>query len=366
MGGVDEGLWVMNKNKDNNHYISRFQLRRFLSAPPENRPGKYYTWVYNSFGEAAQKNIKEAGSQTQFYGRDSDDLENLFANKESRYGKIYADVISDPNCVAKYSDDLSDLFWIFGFRTRAMRERIRNGAVSTISRAADSVDGEFARRFFEREALRRINEKIEIRLSKMNVFERLALKKDRRFQKELGLVPSKIKKLVSDGVVGNIMREGFMEVASAMSQSDALDESHNESLQQFIEGGGRCPEKFRAKRWEVVASPNADFVLGDSGPFAISKELTEAPFVGIGEGLLEAYLPITPELCLVAMFNSLVPNLTPAQIKACTVSTSLENFFFSDEADELKQLAKEKLGSATDMLPSNEVDKIVASFWDRK
>lgn len=356
----------MNKNKDNNHYISRFQLRRFLSVPPPDRPGKYYTWVYESSGAAFQENIRVAGSEHQFYGSDSDDLENLFSDKESKYGSIYADIITDPSRVSKHKDELSDLFWVFGFRTRAIRERIRSSAIATMGQAANSVDSDVAKNFFEREALRRVNEEIDARLGKMNVFERIALKKTSKFQKELRLIPLKVRKLVANGSVGTVIRNGFLEVTSAVSYTKMLDEGHNNGLREFIAEGGRCPEKFRPLKWEVVASEQNEFVLGDSGPFALTETLKEEPFVGVGEKLLEAYLPISPQLCLAALFKSSAPHLTSSQIRKCTISTSLENFFSHAEDDELKSLAKTTLGNATEIIPADEIDEIIRKLWDRK
>jgi hypothetical protein len=353
----------MNKRKGNNHFISEFQLKKFLCVRPENRSGKFFTFLYSRDKEPEAINIKHAGSAFHFFGSADDVLENAFAVQESRFGQMYKEIIEQPGSVSKYSDLLSDLFWLFSFRTRAMRERIRTSFASVFETAAVQAYEENARAHFEKGLQERFNERLEEILANLNAFERLRLQSNPNFVEEISHMREMIKSLVNDGHVSDFMASGFRNVRELSKSTQLLDEGHNDILAEFLATGGKCPKKLRKKSWRFVLSKAGSFVLGDSGAFARNELGEIEPFVGVGSESKEAYLPISPHLTVVGLSNLDAPSLSEGDIIKGAISTSYEHFFADQCLEELQTLARSELGRKTGIVPQSAIENIVTSAW---
>ncbi|ESX16977.1 MULTISPECIES: DUF4238 domain-containing protein [unclassified Mesorhizobium] len=342
----------MNKKKDNNHFISEFQLRHFRSAPPPRKPGKYFVWVYDQKEEPDCRNIKKVASYHQFYGKEDDRLEDAFAVSESKNGAMYAAILSGSNLPVKFEHEMGNLFWLLAFRTRAMRDRMRSGIHKTASLMADTALGVDAAGYLTRNIDLKVGEAIAEALPQQTPEQNEILKKY-------------ILENIDRNQLGGVMQMMFQAFAAHVN-TDTFDNSHNTSLQRFLDSGGVCPEPRRPESWAIVQNPDKNFVLGDAGVFCVDREKKISTFVGASNDWREAYLPISPSLAVVGMRGIAVPTMTPEEIVTASISTSGRQFYADVFSAALADRALKEINSAGELIGDADVAEITTSVWQEK
>lgn len=351
------------KTKDNNHFISEFQLKKFLCDPPLNKPGKYFVWVYERDKVPVQKNTKNVASEHRFYGAMDDTLEDALANAESKYGQVYKEILSAPDTISKYGDQLSDLSWLFGFRTRALRERIRHSFVSATSAVQQRFLEERANEFIEKKMEAKLRERIERELTGLNGFQKVALKNSPAFVRKVAEYRRLMLSEVRSGRIGNQISTGFGSLASIAETSKVLDEEHNEGIQEFLDSGGKCPSNAKPRHWHFVRSNSGHFVLGDSGAFSLALDGKLEPALGTGNSMTEIYLPLSAEITAVGTNGTATPRLGEHEIVEATISTSFEIFFASRYSAVLERNANRYLGAKKGFVDESQLENLLNDFF---
>ncbi|WP_292185439.1 DUF4238 domain-containing protein [Mesorhizobium sp.] len=356
----------MTKQKDNNHFISEFQLRHFRSAPPPRKPGRYFVWVYDQKQEPDCTNIKKVASSHQFYGKDDDRLEEAFAVTESKNGAMYAAIISGSKLPVKFEHEMGNLFWLLAFRTRAMRERMRGGIYTAVNLMADTALGADAAGYLARNIAQAVDEKIAEALSQYTPEQMEIIAGDLEAQKKITDIKSYLLANISPGQTGLIMQMMLRALAASVHKTDSVDNSHNKSLQSFLDSGGVCPERRRPESWAVVQNPDKNFVLGDAGVFCINRERKISTFVGASDDWQEAYLPINPSLAVVGMRGIAVPTMTAEEIVTASISTAGRQFYADDFSAALADRALKDINTAGELFGDADVAGIITSVWQEK
>ncbi|MER9846257.1 DUF4238 domain-containing protein [Mesorhizobium sp. M0106] len=356
----------MGKQKENNHFISRFQLKHFLCAPPPKKPGKNYVWVYDAKRAPEPRNIRFVASSPNFYGEDDDILEDAFAKIEGRSGSIFKDILANPTGISRHSKELGDLFWILAFRTRSMRERIRGSVTSAISLMAETASSKLARTRYKEAIDERLEKEISKELSGLNVFDRLRVKNSAEFQSRLRFVRTQIEGALTSGVFDDVMRTGFERTARFLENTTALDEGHNEGLRGFLDSGGQCPDSIRPAHWHVIPSDERNFVLSDAGTFAVTSSGSICPLIGISSDWNEVYLPISPSMTVVGARHSDRPKLNVTEIVTGSISTSYEEFYAEVYSQQLGERASKEINTANELIGSTALKGVVAGAWGRR
>jgi hypothetical protein len=354
---------MKSKTKDNNHFLSEFQLRKFVCEPPQKKPGKYYVWVYQSDAPPRQENVGGVGSSYQFYGASDDTLENALGDAESKFGQIYKQIIIRPQEISKYGDQLSDLIWLFGFRTRAMRERIRNSLITVGEEFKKKGVSDDARGYLERKLEEKVDERIIAELAQLNGFQKLEKKNSGETVSLKNNCRRIIRTAVRSGAFDHIIAQitGFFRQFADVP--GLLDDEHNVGIQEFLDSGGKCPELLKPKFWTAVLSTEGQFVLGDCGAFAVMPDRSIEPALGVGSSALEVYLPISAGIVAVGSFILSSPSLNEVEIIRGAISTSYESFFASRFSTDLENMALNLLGSRKGLVSNRELEDIVNNLF---
>lgn len=355
----------MEKTKDNNHYVSKFQLRHFcIKPPPPNRNGRYWVYVFEVGRQVGPVNTTDAGSDYQFYGSDDDRLEDLFGNMESRAGTLYADIARKPELVASHAIKLGDFIWIQSFRTKAIRERMRSGIASATGQLSETVVSDKARAYFRAQLDRRLEAEIEKELSQFNAFQRALLRTNPEFRSRVRQVRAKFERELSRGTIANEMHKGLKGIAQIFETSAAIDAGHNDGLKEFMESGGTCPDRIRPSRWTVVRSDSEQFVLGDATTFGVTEQGKICPLIGMSSDWHEVYLPLNPFLTVVGTKHDGAPSLDAAAIVSSAIATSHKQFFASYSNQELATQTRQ-IDTMGEFVGEEEMREIVEGVWDR-
>ncbi|WP_442583103.1 DUF4238 domain-containing protein [Mesorhizobium sp. ASY16-5R] len=355
----------ISKSKNNNHFVSRFQLRRFLCDPPKNKPGRYFVWVYSGDEEPQAKNIQNVGSAIKFYGESDDDLENAFSDRESVYGGVFSALERLPDDVTKYADQLSDLCWLFSFRTRALREKLKLGITSTVDRVAGSVTAGRLHKRFSTQIDARLLKIFDEKMIGLNRKQKAAMRRQPEFQKSLLVAKHQANEFLRSEEFASHFRRILTSFGLAARETPALDNEHNRVLTDMIATGERCPEKLRPKRWYPMVSPDGLFVLGDSGAILANNSGEFSPFIGMGSNADCLFLPINPHVTAVGIFSENCRIWTEEDIVKGTVSSSFENFFANRYDQKLRTLAGVHL-LRQNIVTDAQIDEIVNGFWQSK
>ncbi|UVK36723.1 DUF4238 domain-containing protein [Mesorhizobium sp. AR10] len=352
----------MQKQKENNHFISEFQLKYFSCPPPAKKPGKHYIWVYTNGKDAECKNTKWVGSSSNFYGKDDDRLEDLLAITEGKNGQIFKEITSKGEILDRHESQLGDLFWILAFRTRALRERLRGGFTAAIDLMAERSTSDKAQAFYKQMADKELEKKIAEMTAGLNVFQRLQLKNDPEFLKRVRLA----REVIASGALTGIMQDGFRNFSEVFKASTAIDEGHNKGLEQFLTSGGKCPDSVRPLKWCVVTDAANRFVLGDSGVFSRTENGAICSLIGISSDWFEVYLPISPSTAVVGMRHNNPPSLSVEGIMAGAISTSYEQFYSNAYSSSLESRARIEIDTNNEFFDQSSLEGIVTGVWDRK
>jgi Protein of unknown function (DUF4238) len=351
------------KTKDNNHFVSEFQLKKFRCDPPLNKPGRYFVWVYEHNCVPTQKNIKIVASAHRFYGGINDALEDALANAESRYGQVYKEILSAPEAISSYGDQLSDLTWLFGFRTRALRERVRHSFVSATSAMQERILEERSTEFLERRMEVKLQERIEKELTGLNGFQKIAAKNSPAFQRKVAELRLEIRSWVRSGGIAKQFSDGIGAMAIIAKNTTVLDDELNVGIQEFLDAGGKCPANAKARHWHVVRSDSEQFVLGDCGAFALTRDGKLEPSLGIGDSMKEIYFPLSAGITAVGTNENTTPCLGEHEIIEAAVSTSFETFFANKYSADLEKSAQKYLGASMGVIDEPQLENLLDGIF---
>lgn len=320
-------------------------------------------WVYDRDNAPIQENIKNVGSGYRFYGANNDELENALANAESKYGQVYKQILSSPGEISKHGNDLADLIWLFGFRTRAMRERMRHSLVAAGNAFQQKrLTVEF-REFLEAKLLEKLENRIFAEHGPLTGFQKIELRQSHQFRRAMDESRRIIRTAVRSGTLDQLFNETVGIFGHLAEVPHLLDDEHNVGIGEFLTSGGRYPEHLKPKCWRAVISDKARFVLGDCGAFALKPDGSVEPALGVGKTALEICLPISPRMAAVGAFDQTGPRLDEGTIIEGAISTSYESFFASRYSVELQALAKKLLGSRQGLVTKRELDGIFDNLF---
>jgi hypothetical protein len=127
------------------------------------------------------------------------------------------------------------------------------------------------------------------------------------------------------------------------------------------------PKKFAAMHWVKMAAEKTKFILGDTCVFGMREDGHCATLLRFGSGAAtewkEIYMPVSSDNVLVGMRARSEPSLRPNQINEASAAVSLTNIYSSFVDDDVRSMAN-SIGSRTDLLTKDEIEKIVSDVWD--
>ncbi|QQR39202.1 DUF4238 domain-containing protein [Devosia rhizoryzae] len=350
--------------KRRHHFVPRLMLNRFASRSyPERKV--YLTWMYSLNQEPIEVSTKDTGLEKDFHG-ENDHLEDMFMQVEGNDAALLRRAHEDGADLLSISGALADLAWVMAFRTKTLREHLTTAVQSGLSEMSRQATSEDAAAYYRRQIETTLQERFGELLNSLPEHEREAFKLSPQFKIVRQQAAQMAEALISSGVMGQFVSEGFSFVSKQAEETTVVRSSHNDGLEKLLLSEKRCPENRKPDKWLVVESAKGEFVLGDSVVFATDREGVPRSLVGASADTTDIYLPISPSKVLVGLMPGVEqPALKAAQIVDLAVSTSRQSFFANCFSPHLVELHRLRLGRDAHLMDTDLIKAAVAGVWSR-
>lgn len=350
----------MAKDRDRNHFISRFLLRRFASKVDAKRK-KSWIWDIQKAGTAREISTRDAAVSSKFYGDRATGIEDAFAKEEEKFSKALR-AIDAGAPLAEHASTLSRFVWSQAARTRALRQSVAETMDAVFSTFTSSLDSAAAMAAFKRMTKEELPRTIADEMSKLPLHSRrdaecrLEAMGGTEGAVQLALARVDGVEFAAFGVLLNAMMksEGFID--------KAMERGHVRGLSKLLLEQ-RSDQQFRPDAWYLLEDPSGSIVLGDVGVFAVAQDGTTSLVMRVSNSWREMYLPISPTKALVACEGTAQPSLSPEEINRASASFSLVSIYAARLTESERQLipligTRARLGNAGD------VQDIISGVWN--
>ncbi len=349
----------MAKNRDRNHFISRFLLRRFASRVDAKRE-KSWIWELQKTGAVREISTKDAAVRSKFYGDRATGIEDAFANEEDKFsGALRA--IDAGSSLAEHSSTLSRLVWSQAVRTRALRQSLAETMDAAFSAFTSSLDSKAAMAAFKRMT------KEELPRTIADEMNRLPLPARREAERRLeaiggteGAVRMALAKIDSlEFAAFGVMLNAIMRSEGLIDK--AMERGHIRALSKvLIESPSDLP--FKPDAWYLLEDPSESLVLGDVGVFAVARDGTTSLVMRASDSWREMYLPISPTKALVACISDARPSLSPEEVNRASAAFSLMSIYVARPSEVIRQLIP-LIGTRARLGDANDIQGIIDDVW---
>lgn len=349
----------MAKNRDRNHFISRFLLRRFASRVDAKRK-KSWIWEVKKTGVVREISTKDAAVGSKFYGERTTGVEDAFANEEDKFSAVLR-AIDSGSPLREHSATLSRLVWSQTVRTRALRQSLGETVDALFSAFTSSLDSEAAMNAFKRMTKEELPRTIAYEMQRLP--PRARRKAESRLE-EIGGTEGAVQLALAK--LDAVEFAAFGMVLNAMMKSEdfiekAMERGHVRALSKLlIESPSDQP--FQPDAWYLLDDPSESLVLGDVGVFAVARDGTTSLLMRISNSWSQVYLPISPTKVLVACKGDARPILSAEDVNRASASFSLASVYASRVSEQNRQLIP-FIGTRTRLGDAREIQEIVAEVW---